>query len=104
MQAQGESKSVSESSSGEEDGAGSAAHDDGGASVAFSLATTTRHKGETAEERKARKAAAKEVRRGSRAAKKELKGLFKAEAGRQKRQAAGKQAAGGGSGSTFVIA
>jgi protein LTV1 len=75
----------------------------GGATVII----TERRKGETAEEKKARKASVKEARKASRAAKKELKGLFKQEAGRQKRQAAGRAAAGGGVGlgsSTFVIA
>ncbi len=65
-----------------------------------------RRKGETAEERRARKAAVKEAKRAGRAAKKELKGLFKSEAAKQKRQAAGRAAAGGGVGmgtSTYTL-
>jgi len=85
-------------------GSGSDSGGEDAASVAFSIATTARQKGESAEERRARKNAVKELRRASRASKKELKGLFKAEAGKQKRQAAGKAAAGGArGGSTFVI-
>lgn len=64
-----------------------------------------RRKGESADERRARKAAVKEARRESRATKKALKEMFKEEAGRQKRQQAGKGAAGQPqAGSTFVIA
>lgn len=82
----------------------SGASEAGAASVAFSVASTTRLKGETSEERRARKSAVKEAQRASRVAKKELKTLFKEEAGRQRKQAAGRGAAGGGGrGSTYVI-
>ena len=65
---------------------------------------TERPRGETAEQRKARKAAVKEAQRASRAAKKELKAAFKQEAGRQKKMVAGRAAAGGApvGGSTFT--
>lgn len=65
-----------------------------------------RRKGETAEERRVRKAAVKEARRANRAAKKELKGLFKGEAKKQTKQAAGRAVMGGGVGmgsSTYVL-
>ncbi|GFH16723.1 uncharacterized protein HaLaN_13202, partial [Haematococcus lacustris] len=60
-----------------------------------------RRKGETAEEKKARKAAVKEVRRANRASKKQLKAMFKEEFSKQKKQAAGSSGTCGGS--TFII-
>ena len=68
-----------------------------------SVICTERKKDETPEEKKARKAAVKEAKREARATKKQLKGLFKDEGSRQKKQQAGAQAAGTG-GRTFVIA
>lgn len=59
-----------------------------------------RAQGETAEERRARKAAVKEVRREGRAAKKATKALFSQEASRAKKQSAGRPAA---LGSTFAL-
>jgi hypothetical protein len=68
-----------------------------------SVICTERRKDETPEEKKARKAAVKEAKREARATKKQLKGLFKDEGTRQKKQQAGAQAAGTG-GRTFIIA
>jgi hypothetical protein len=65
-----------------------------------------RRRGETAEERRARKAAVKAMRRDNRAAKKELKGMFKAEATKQGKASAARAAAGGSSaagGSVYVL-
>lgn len=61
-----------------------------------------RRKGETADERKARKAAVKGARRAQRAAKKEVKTMFKDEARKAHKQAAGQPGAARG-GSTYVI-
>lgn len=59
-----------------------------------------RVQGETAEERKVRKAAVKEAQRAARAAKKATKGMFKQEASRAKKQGAGRSAA---AGATYII-
>jgi protein LTV1 len=63
---------------------------DGGEGVACSVATSIyeRSKGESAKERRARKAAVKEVQREARAVKKALRVMYAAEAGKQQRQAA----------------
>ncbi len=55
-----------------------------------------RRKGETAEEKRARKAAVKDAKRANRAAKKELKTMFRSEAVKQKKSAAGRAGVGGG--------
>ncbi|KAG1671900.1 hypothetical protein FOA52_003467 [Chlamydomonas sp. UWO 241] len=59
-----------------------------------------RKKGETAEEKKARKSAVKDGQRAARASKKELKTMYKEEGLKQKKQAASTR----GAGSTFAIA
>ena len=71
-------------------------------SVGTTLVGAARRKGETAEEKRARKSAVKGERRESRATKKMVKSLFKEEGARQKKQASGKSAAAPGL-STFVI-
>lgn len=58
-----------------------------------------RLKGESAEEKRARKASVKDARRASRTNKKELKSLFKSEAGKQRKRAGTMTAA-----STIAIA
>ncbi|EFJ46956.1 hypothetical protein VOLCADRAFT_92444 [Volvox carteri f. nagariensis] len=79
------------SGSGDEQGAGGSVLDP---------ALLARRKGETAEERKARKSAVKEARRNQRSAKKEMKTMFRQQATRAQKQAAGKSQA---AGSTYVI-
>jgi hypothetical protein len=59
------------------------------AAAANGVQGVARPKGETAEERKARKAAVKEAQRQARSSKKALKQMFKSEATKQKKQAAG---------------
>jgi len=87
--------------SGSEAGSGSESDEDQGTTV-----NTERPKGETSEERRVRKSAVKEARRQSRAAKKELKTMFKTEASKQKKQTAGRAMSGGGVGqgsSTYIL-
>jgi hypothetical protein len=78
---------------------GGCSRSDGSAARTAAL-VTQRRKGESAEERRVRKAAVKATRREGRASKKELKGIFRAEAARQGRAAAGRAAIGGAAGST----
>eukprot|EP00955_Chlamydomonas_euryale_P055198 356057-Chlamydomonas_euryale.AAC.1 len=70
---------------------------------AGSVVAPERKKGESAEERRARKAAVKAAQREARASKKALKTMFKDESSRQKKAAAGRNAT-AGAGSTFSIA
>ncbi|KAG2495893.1 hypothetical protein HYH03_006131 [Edaphochlamys debaryana] len=84
-----------------EEGSGSGSEDGGEpAGSVLDPALLVRRKGETAEERKERKAAVKEARRAHRTAKKEMKAMFKQQAARAQKQSAGRSQA---AGSTYVI-
>ncbi|GLI61075.1 hypothetical protein VaNZ11_003340, partial [Volvox africanus] len=87
-----------EGASGE--GSGSGDEEEEGTGSVLDPGMLTRRKGETAEERKARKAAVKEARRNQRTAKKEMKTMFRQQATRAQKQTAGRSLA---AGSTYVI-